>query len=64
TLVGDLVRGGATTRLLADLTDWPAEPHYRPSAALAAAIRARDLHCRFPNCTVPADRCDIDHCEP
>jgi hypothetical protein len=37
---------------------------YRPSAALARFIRARDLTCRFPGCTVPAERCDIDHTEP
>ncbi|BBY74729.1 hypothetical protein MPRF_16280 [Mycolicibacterium parafortuitum] len=34
---------------------------YRPSAALARFIRARDLTCRFPGCDVPATRCDIDH---
>lgn len=37
---------------------------YRPSAALARFIRARDLTCRFPGCTVPATRCDIDHTTP
>ena len=37
------------------------EPHYQPSAKLAAFIRARDLFCRFPGCDVPAERCDIDH---
>ncbi|MFB1294120.1 DUF222 domain-containing protein [Mycobacterium sp. pW049] len=37
---------------------------YRPSAALARFIRARDLTCRFPGCTVPAERCDIDHTRP
>ncbi|KKF01338.1 HNH endonuclease signature motif containing protein [Mycolicibacterium obuense] len=37
---------------------------YRPSAALARYIRTRDLTCRFPGCTVPAARCDIDHTEP
>ncbi|PRC45407.1 HNH endonuclease, partial [Mycobacterium sp. ITM-2017-0098] len=37
---------------------------YRPSAALARYIRCRDLTCRFPGCTVPAARCDIDHTEP
>lgn len=37
---------------------------YRPSAALARWIRCRDMTCRFPGCTVPADRCDIDHTEP
>ncbi len=37
---------------------------YRPTAALARYIRSRDLTCRFPGCTVPAERCDIDHTEP
>lgn len=41
--------------------DTPPEPHYRPSAALAAFIRARDLTCRWPMCSVPAENCDIDH---
>lgn len=40
------------------------EPHYQPSAKLAAFIRARDLFCRFPGCDVPAERCDIDHVVP
>jgi len=37
---------------------------YRPSAALDRWIRCRDLTCRFPGCTVPAERCDVDHTEP
>lgn len=44
--------------------DAPPESGYRPSAALAEFIRARDLHCRFPNCEVPARDCDIDHVIP
>src|SRR5262249_46022853 len=39
-------------------------PGYRPSAKLAEFVRMRDLHCRFPGCTVPADRCDLDHTDP
>jgi hypothetical protein len=35
-----------------------------PSARLAQAIMIRAGTCRFPTCTVPADRCDIDHHEP
>ena len=34
---------------------------YRPPAALADFIRARDHHCVFPGCHRPADACDIDH---
>ena len=40
-------------------TDIPAEPGYRPSAALARFIRARDMTCRFPGCDNPIT--DIDH---
>lgn len=37
---------------------------YRPPAALARLIRAREPHCRFPGCRAPADRCDLDHAVP
>jgi hypothetical protein len=36
----------------------------RPSARLAEAINIRAGSCRFPTCTVPADRCDLDHHQP
>lgn len=62
--VGDLVRRGASVRTVRSVKDVPAEPRYRFSAALGAFIRSRDLHCRFPNCEKPADRCDLDHTEP
>ena len=41
-----------------------AEPHYRPSAALAEFVRCRDLTCRFPGCDRPASIADIDHTVP
>jgi len=34
------------------------------SARLAEAIKIRAGTCRFPTCTVPADRCDLDHHNP
>lgn len=34
---------------------------YRVPPAMARTVRARDRHCRFPGCSVPAVRCDIDH---
>ncbi|HEY5853371.1 MAG TPA: hypothetical protein VIW24_04755, partial [Aldersonia sp.] len=37
---------------------------YRPSAEVAALVRARDRHCRFPHCSMPAERCQIDHLTP
>ncbi|MBM6400804.1 HNH endonuclease signature motif containing protein [Phycicoccus sonneratiae] len=49
----------------------PVDPHgeltaraYRPSARLAAFVRARDRHCRFPGCSVAARFCDLDHVRP
>jgi hypothetical protein len=35
-----------------------------PSARLAEAINIRAGSCRFPTCTVPANRCDLDHHQP
>ncbi|WP_440312717.1 DUF222 domain-containing protein [Leucobacter chromiireducens] len=37
---------------------------YRPSAQMRRFLGARDLHCRFPGCRVPVNRCDIDHTVP
>ncbi|HWM16003.1 MAG TPA: DUF222 domain-containing protein [Microbacterium sp.] len=34
---------------------------YRPGEDLKRFLRARDEHCRFPGCRMPAWRCDIDH---
>lgn len=34
---------------------------YRIPDPLARTVRARDLTRRFPGCTVPAGRCDLDH---
>ena len=55
------------TRLLTDdggrLLDTTELGRY-PSTRLAQAITIRAGTCRFPTCTVPADRCDLDHHEP
>lgn len=63
-LVRELARDA--TRHLVQLPHVSVEQahRYRPTAALARYIRNRDLTCRFPGCTVPAARCDIDHTEP
>jgi len=37
---------------------------YRPGAALARAVRARDGTCRMPGCATPAERCQLDHVTP
>ncbi|NMM87493.1 hypothetical protein B2J88_24570 [Rhodococcus sp. SRB_17] len=37
------------------------ERTYRPTVALAQAVRTRDGTCRFPNCVVRAESCDLDH---
>ncbi|BBZ06139.1 hypothetical protein MDOR_03080 [Mycolicibacterium doricum] len=61
--LAEAIRSGAAIKQLW-LPGADPEPHYRPSAKLAAFVRARDLFCRFPGCTVPAQRCDIDHVVP
>jgi len=63
----EMVRELATRARLNPLVpagELKAESRYRPSAALAAFIRARDLCCRFPGCDKPAEVCDIDHTIP
>ena len=37
------------------------ERTYRPGAALARLVRARDGTCRYPGCATAAERCDLDH---
>ena len=37
---------------------------YTPPPLIRAAIEARDRTCRFPGCTRPATRCDLDHTTP
>ncbi len=63
-LVDLAARGMAELRPVIHPGDSPPEPRYRPSAALAAFVRCRDLTCRFPGCECPADFCDIDHTIP
>ncbi|MBD8062935.1 HNH endonuclease signature motif containing protein [Oceanitalea stevensii] len=37
---------------------------YRPPAALAEFVRARDRSCVVPGCSTPAHSCDLDHVVP
>jgi hypothetical protein len=62
-LLAELLRNGATIRPLIAPHEEP-EAGYRPSIKLARYIRTRDLTCRFPGCTMPAEFCDIDHVIP
>ncbi len=59
-LLTELVNAGALIKPLTALAP-AADPRYHPSVKLAAFIRSRDMHCRFPGCNVPAAHCDIDH---
>jgi hypothetical protein len=34
---------------------------YQRTAAMNRYLRARDQHCRFPGCRMPAIRCEVDH---
>ena len=34
---------------------------YHRTTAIDRHLRARDRHCRWPGCTTPATRCEIDH---
>jgi hypothetical protein len=64
--VRDLIdTGRAKTRpLVIPTPDTPPEPGYRPSRALSAFLMFRDLTCRFPGCSHPAEKCDYDHTVP
>jgi hypothetical protein len=62
-LLAEAIRAGATIKPIRMPSDRP-ESHYRPSDELAEFVRMRDLYCRFPGCTVAADRCDLDHVRP
>ena len=65
-LLSELIRTGrAVVRpLRVPCPDAEPEPRYRPSRALADFVRCRDMTCRFPGCTRPAEVCDIDHTVP
>jgi hypothetical protein len=53
--VADLVRD------LPDIEDLTDTGCYRFTTLHRATAVGRDARCRFPGCTVPADRCELDH---
>ena len=51
-------------RVTGALLDHTTSTSYRPSERIAALVRQRDGHCRFPGCHVNARFCDLDHVRP
>jgi len=64
-LARELAADATWQRLLTDPTSGTLLDHgrttYKPPAALADFVRARDLTCRFPGCTRASERCELDH---
>jgi hypothetical protein len=60
-----LAWGGTWRRLLTDPVEHTllnlGRTRYRPTAALAEHVRARDRMCAWPGCPLPADLADLDH---
>ncbi|HEY0216549.1 MAG TPA: DUF222 domain-containing protein [Cellulomonas sp.] len=60
-----LAAGGVWRRLVTDPLSGAVldvgRTSYRPPAALAEHVRARDRRCARPGCLVDADSCDLDH---
>ena len=55
-------RNGGWTRLFLDPAGQvTATDTYSPTTPMQRRLRARDEHCRFVGCLMPAHRCDIDH---
>ena len=63
-----LAAGGTWRRIVTDPLSGAVldvgRTRYRPPAALADLVRARDRSCTHPGCEVPARRCDLDHLRP
>ena len=63
-----LAVGGTWRRLVTDPVSGTVvdvgRTRYRPPAALADLVRARDAACTHPGCDVPARGCDVDHIVP
>jgi hypothetical protein len=67
-LLADAALGSSTIRRL--VTDSAGcildagRRHYLASDLQKLVLRLRDQHCRFPGCSRPAERCEIDHATP
>lgn len=63
-----LAAGGTWRRLVTDPVSGTVldvgRTTYRPPADLARHVRARDGTCVRPGCTVPAQKCQLDHTRP
>ncbi len=68
TLAREIAADGVWRRLATDPLSGTLLDHgrstYRPPAALADFVRARDLHCGYPTCRQPATTADLDHIVP
>jgi Domain of unknown function (DUF222) len=63
-LARELARDGRWRRVLTDPAGRVVEVSrqtYRPTSAVRRLVQVRDLRCRFPGCSAPARRCDLDH---
>ena len=64
-LARDIAADAVWKRLLTDPLSGAVLDHgrdtYRPPAALADFVRARDLYCRMPGCRRQASHCELDH---
>jgi hypothetical protein len=62
TLAGLL--GAATKVVLRPIVQPAPESGYRPSTPMRDHVTATQPECRFPQCTRPSRRCDLDHVNP
>jgi hypothetical protein len=62
-LLAELLHRGARLQPIRPPGERP-DPRYRPSPALADFVRMRDMTCRFPGCSRPAEYADLDHTTP
>ncbi len=62
-LLAELIKNGAKVQWVHKPPAAP-ETGYRPSRKTAQFVRMRDMTCRFPGCTRPAEFCDLDHTTP